>query len=224
MTLADIISFVVATIGVDDNTARDRARAFAAARWKMVWNHAIWRQSRYHAHVAIPAGAELVELPSEFDLVHAVRLGADQMLAPALDIDALFLDPAGRDQPGQPVSFAVMGKTPAGRVQLRLHRPPNQTTTLLVLGKLAPSRLTEDADTPMGIPGVEECLCAFVLGDLQRWMRQYGKADLHYREANALLLKCTEIETHQNAETRRLLPGNVQQLEGEHGDTADWLR
>lgn len=206
MTLQQIVDFTTRKTGVTELEAREEAADYAAARWAMIWNHAIWRQSRHHDTVTVPAGEAVVELPPEFDLVHAIRIGGVQMLQPSLDIDALFMDPAGRDQPGTPSSFAVMGKSSAGRVRIRLHRPPSEPATLLVIGKLPFPPLVNPTDTPMGIPGVVECLIAYVLGDLQQGLRQYAKANEHFTEAAALLAKAVEIETHQNADVRRLIP------------------
>lgn len=217
MTLSAIIDYATTKLGFNDLAAREAAARFAAGRWAMIWNHAIWRQSRVSATVAVEPGDQEIVLPAEIDLVHAIRIGGDRMLEPTLDLDALWLDPAGRDQPGLTASFSVVGKNAAGRTRIRLHRPPTAASTLLVLGKTAPTPLVADTDSPMGIPGADECLIAFVLGDLHQWQRQFSKAQAFFEEANALLLKSVEQETHQNAETRRLVPP-VQILEGEGGD------
>jgi hypothetical protein len=212
MNLDAIVDYACTKLGFNDLTAREAAAKFADGRWAMVWNHAIWRQSRAVTSVAVEANQQEVVMPPEIDLVHAVRLGADQMLEPTLDIDALWLDAAGRDQPGATVAFMVLGKNAEGRTRLRLLRPPAQATTLLVLGKLPAPRLLVGTDAPMGVPGAAECLVAFVLGDLHQWQRQFSKAEAFFQEANALLLKSVEQETHQNAETRRIMP-QAQQLE-----------
>jgi hypothetical protein len=216
MNLAAIVDYSTTKLGITDLAARAAAAKFADGRWAMIWNHAIWRQSRVSAVVSAPAGQQEVVMPPEIDLVHAVRIGGVQMLEPTLDIDALWLDPAGVDQPGYTAMFSVIGKNPAGLTRIRLHRPPSTTATLLVLGKLPAPRLLLDTDAPLGVPGVDECLIAYVLGDLHQWVRQFSKAQAFFTEANALLLKSVEQETHQNAETRRIIP-TAQQLDGE-----DW--
>jgi hypothetical protein len=216
MNLDAIVDYACTKLGFADLTAREAAAKFADARWAMIWNHAIWRQSRTSATVAVTAGQQEVVMPAEIDLVHAIRIGPDRMLMPSLDIDALWLDPAGRDQPGHTAAFAVIGKNAEGRTRIRLQRPPDQATTLLVLGKLPAPRLLLGTDTPMGIPGAAECLLAFVMGDLEQWQRQFSKAERFFAEANALLLKSVEQETHQNAEIRRIIP-TAQQLETEWG-------
>ena len=221
MNLAAIVAYTTAKLGVDDLAARDRAKLFAAGRWGMIWNHTLWRQSRTSATVALPANTQEMTLPAEIDLVHAVRIGGDRMLEGSHDLDALWLDPAGRDQPGMTASFMVIGKDASGLTRLRLHRPSDQASTLLVLGKTPAPALSADTDTPMGIPGIDECLVAYVLGDLNQWMRQFSKADRYYQEANALLAKAVEIETMQQAETRRMIP-YVQQLEGDES-LPGWL-
>lgn len=212
MNLGEIVSYTTAQLGIDDLTARDRAATIARARWSMIWNHSMWRQSRHVDTVAVAASQAEVVLPALFDLVHAVRLGADQTLEAVLDTDALWLDPGARDHPGHTAAFAVLGKSEAGAVRLHLLRPPQQATTLLVMGKRAAPALAVDTDAPVGLPGVDECLCAFVLGDLHRWIRQHGKAQGYFQEANALLAKMVEIETAQNAGARRVIP-YVQQQE-----------
>jgi hypothetical protein len=214
MNLDALVDYATTKLGITDLDARTAAAKFADGRWAMIWNHAIWRQTRVSTEIAVPAGTQEVVLPATIDLVHAVRIAGNAMLMPTIDIDALWLDPAGRDQPGATAAFSVLGKNDAGLTRILLHRPPQADTTLLVLGKLPPTRLLLGTDTPMGIPGATECLVAFVLGDLHQWIRQFSKAQAFFTEANALLAKSVEQETHQNAETRRIIP-IPQQLEDE---------
>lgn len=205
MTLAELKTFTTGKLGITDATALDQAEDFIQARWKMIWNAQPWRQTRWQETISVPAGTQDVTLGAEFEFVTACRWNGDRELTPTSDASALSAYPAGYDGSGTPVSFAQLAKTSAGLVQIRLFQTPTETKNLLVLGKRTCVDLTAPTDSPL-IPGVDECLQAFVMGDLFQWIRQFSKAQACYAEANALLQKMVEIETQQANEIRRIIP------------------
>lgn len=211
MTLAELKTFTTAKLGITDADALAQAGEFIKARWKMIWNAQPWRQSRWQETVSVPADTQDVTLGAEFEFVTACRWKGEQELMPINDQTAFSLNPAGYDQSGPPAAFSQLAKTSAGLVRIRLHQIPNETQPLLVLGKRKCVELTSASDTPL-IPGVDECLTAFAMGDLYQWIRQFSKAQACYNEANGLMEKMIEIERQQSAGISRLVPVE-QQLE-----------
>lgn len=215
MTLAEIKNFCSTKLGMTDTATKTVAGTFANARWKMIWNAQPWRQSRWQASITVPAGQQDVALGTEFEFVTAARWKGNNELQPISDLTAFSLNPAGYDQAGTPLGFAQIGKTTGGLVQIRLFQIPTETQTLLVIGKRKCIELMIDTDTPL-IPGIDECLQAFVMGDLYQWIRQFSKAQTCYEEANLLLAKMVEIETAQTSEVRRIIP-TVEAISGDGG-------
>lgn len=205
MTLLDIATYCASSLGLNDNLTLTQAKKFAALRWKMIWDAANWNLSRGQAAVAIVGGTETAVMPSDVQLVLAVRIGTDRELLPSHDLTELALNPAAFGSVGETLTFSQAGKDGSGNVQIRLHRPTTQAATLLVLYKKKCTELVADGDTPL-IPGVDQCLIAFALGDLYRWQRQHSKANNLYMEANAHLGKMIELETVQSGRIARIIP------------------
>jgi hypothetical protein len=205
MTLAQIKTFCTTKLGITDAAANTVAGTFASARWKMIWDAQPWRQTRWQQQVTVPAGTQDITLDSQFELVTAARWkGSDELLAVS-DVSAFSQNPAGYDQSGPPLGFAQLARDTSGNVRIRLFQIPTEEQPLLVLGKRKCTELTADSDVPL-IPGIDPCLCAFVMGDLYQWIRQFSKAEICFGEANALLAKMVEIETAQTSEVRRIIP------------------
>lgn len=215
MNLQQIATYTATKLGIADAATLEVAKAFARARWEMIWNHSLWRQTRHEATVAVPAGTQNVELPPEFELVHAVRWGNTQLLAGILDLSALANDPVALGTVGPVLGFSPLGKTAGGLARVRLHRTPNEAGTIFVVGKRTCIPLAADTDAPL-LAGASECLCAYTMGDLMQWQRQLSKANAYFEEAGALLAKMLEIETAQTTEPRQLVP-YTQQLEDSPG-------
>jgi hypothetical protein len=205
MTKGEFKTYTTAKLGITDSTALARAGTFIEARWRMIWNAANWRQSRYQQTVAVSAGTQDVTLDSNFDFPTAFRWAEAYEVLPVNDLNALAMNPTGYDSTGQVVGVIPLGKDSSGNFVLRLVSKPAESKNLLVLGKRKCVNLTSDSDSPL-IPGVDECLCAFVMGDLYQWIRQMNRAQAFFAEAQALLAKMVEIEMAQTAEIRRIIP------------------
>lgn len=215
MNLGDIKTFTAAKLGLTDSITQTQAGEFAKARWRMIWNHHLWRQSRTLAEVAVPAGQQEVTLPAEFELMLAARWNTTVGLSAQLDLSVFSANPASWNAPGPVLGYSPMPRTDTGLVRIRLHQVPQSAGVLLAMGKRTCIALEADTDTPL-ISGTDECLVAFTMGDLYQWMRQFGKAQQFFQEANALLAKMVEIETAQTTELRQIIP-YVQQLEDDPG-------
>lgn len=211
MNLGELKSFTAAKLGLSDSITQAQAGEFAKARWRMIWNHYLWRQSRILAEVAVAQGQQEVVLPAEVELVLAARWNTSIGLSADLDLSVFSANPSTWTAPGPILGYSPMSRDVAGLSRIRLNRAPEQAGVVLVMGKRTCVALVADADTPL-ISGTAECLVAFTMGDLYQWMRQFTKASAFHQEAQALLAKMVEIETSQTTETRQLLP-YVHQLE-----------
>jgi hypothetical protein len=205
MNLGDLKTFTAAKLGLSDSITQLQAGEFAKARWRMIWNHHLWRQSRILAEVAVTSGQQEVTLPAGFELVLAARWNTHTGLAAQLDLSVFNSNPASWSAPGPVMGYSPMPRDSAGLVRIRLHQVPDAAGVLLAMGKATCPELVSDLDAP-SISGTDECLVAFVMGDLYQWMRQFSKAGAFFQEAQALLAKMIEIETAQTTELRQLLP------------------
>ncbi len=218
MNLGEIKAFTASKLGLTDNLTKDQAGAFAKARWQMIWNYALWRQTRHSDTIAVPSGQQEITLPAEFELALLARYGASRELIGALDLSVFQGDPAGWDIPGYVAGFSPMARTADGLARIRLNRVTTEASPLLVIGKRTCIDLLVDTDRTL-ISGADECLTAMVMGDLYQWMRQFTKADKFFAEADSLLQKMVEIEKSQTTEISRIIP-HVQQLEA--GEGGNW--
>lgn len=205
MTLLEIATFCAETLGMTDNLTIEQAKKFARARWKMVWDAANWKQAHLEVLDTVPAGVEEVELPAEAAFVTGVRIAGNRELLPSDATTQLAVDPMGFGNGGPTYAFSPMPKSDTGAARIRLHRKLDQAQELLVICKRKCPELAADGDTPL-IAGIDQCLIAFTLGDLYRWLRAFPKANELYSEATAHLMQMKQIETVQTAQTVRLIP------------------
>lgn len=217
MNLLEIATHCAETIGLTDNLTITQAKKFARLRWKMICDQVNWRQLRREVLGSVPANTEEVVLPDDVELVLGVRIGGNRELLPSSDLSQLAMDPAGFGASGATLSFSPGPKNTAGRATIRLHRPLSQDTQVLLLCKLKCPALDNDSDTPL-IAGVAQCLCAFTLVDLYRWMRQFSKAEAMTQEATAHLARMVDLETSQAATVARFIPYVEPGYDG-----SDWL-
>lgn len=217
MNLGQYKDFCAAKLGLSDSLTKAQAGEFAKARWRMLWDSAMWRQTRHADTVSVAAAVQEVTLPEEFELVHAARWNGDRLLTPMLDLSALARNPGAYDTVGPVASFIPVARSPEGRARIRLNQAPQTAGVLFVIGKRKCVDLVNDYDTPL-IPGVDNCLIAYVMADLYQWMRQFGKAQLFQQEGDGLLKVMTDLETAQTSELRVITP-HIQMLED---DPSTW--
>lgn len=204
MTRAEIIAYCTAKLGLTDSATTTIAGTFVDARHAMLWNEENWRQTRYQETVAVTAGTQDITLGTNCEFVTAARWADRYELLPTSGTAALAQNAAGYDASGPVLAFEQLGKNSSGLVQIRLLQIPAESKNLLVLGKRKVLALGV-SDTPP-IPGEDQCLCEFVMGDLYEWLRQPSKAGYFYQKAGILLQKMKEIETQQSGEIRRIIP------------------
>lgn len=113
-------------------------------------------------------------------------------------------------------AIAAADETLPQRCRILLLPRPTATTAFKTLVKLKCPPLVEDTSEAQ-ISGIDNCLVSFALGDMLRRARQYGKAELVYREANALLTQLKSLGTWQEACVQRFTPA-VYEVSGSVGD------
>jgi hypothetical protein len=205
MTLLDIANYACEITGLTDEASVAQAKRFCRARWRMVWDSANWRQGRVELLGTVPAGSEEVALPEGVQLVLAVRANGRE-LPPGDDLAALRVDAGGYAEAGRMVAFSPGPRDAGGRATIRLHRPPDAGTELLIVCKRVCPPLEADGDAP-AIPGAAQALCDYTTADMLKWVRQYARAGQWLQEGGVHLQKMVELETAQAGVVARFIPG-----------------
>lgn len=209
LTLHDIARRACALIGLEDSGTITQAKEFAATRWSMLWDAALWPQSRtVDTGLVLLADTDTVTLPPTLALPTQVRLKVSGLVIPAdSELAGALADPdTWRDEyGGDDLSWTLIEPDPAtGAARLRLSRRAAHDTALIVLGK-RPCPVLLDTTAP-GIPGADLCLLAHVQADLYEWMRQLGKSQAKRAEAMALQAQMVDLATAQTGHGARLVP------------------
>lgn len=217
MLTSEIAAYACAKVRLEDADTLAQALKFTRFRWANLWDGTDWRQARHAQTVAVPAGTQDVTLDATLGLVQACRWGADIELPVCSERSLLAADPAAQDRDGTPGGFIVLPKE-AGICRVRLVPIPKEDGDLLVIGKAKCPTLADTDEPPL--PGASETLAAFVEGDLWRSVfRQFSKAELCYKEANALLAQMRDLELNQSQQSWRLVPLCEPQGGDEYGFT-----
>ncbi|PAW75172.1 MAG: hypothetical protein B9S38_02480 [Verrucomicrobiia bacterium Tous-C4TDCM] len=219
MTRAEIISYCLAKIAVNDATSQAVAAQFFDARHATIWNDSDWRQARWQQNLTIVAGTQDYQLAPEFEFVKVARWDGAYDVPLLNDTTALMRNPAGYDTSGPITALIPLARTGAGVCQIRCVQNPTQNGTLLIIGKKKITALAS-GDTPP-IPGEDVALCEFVTGDLYEWLRQFDTAAYFFQKGGIQLDKMREMETAQAGELRQIIP-YTQELEG--GSLYDSMR
>lgn len=205
MTLAQIAAYACLKVQLSDATTLTTAKSFAAARWRMLWDAADWRQARHATTQTVEAGVQDVTLNADFGLIQAASWNGDTELPVVSERSLLAADASALAATGTPGGYVVLPKV-AGVCRLRLIPTPTMAGELMVIGKRNCPALEADTDEP-DLPGAAESLCSFVEGDLWRSIfRQFSKGQACYDEANALLLRMRDLETNQSTNAWRIVP------------------
>lgn len=220
MTLLEIAQFAARTVRMPDDVTLTTAKAFAAARWKMVWDSRVWAQSVLPTAEPVAAATQELTLTEPLaDRVLAVRWNAETDL-PGVSWDTAYRgDPAGWDAPGTPLGYIERPKTAGGLAVIRFVRAPQQAGTVLVLTKRHCPALVADGDSPT-ISGADQALIAYTTGDLLSHMGQTGRAQVYWQEGMGHQQALVAAELEQSQTVRRLIPSS------NYDDTStggDWL-
>lgn len=87
-----------------------------------------------------------------------------------------------------------------------LHAAPQDAGTLiLVLGKRHIDPLANDADTVL-VRTIVNALLAYAQGDALEWLRQYGKAQVKFKEGADLVGEAKKAEKSQGGQMQQIIP------------------
>ncbi len=201
MTLDEYTSFICTKIGQSDDLSCQACDGFVRARYRMIWDSLLWRDTRCVASVT--ATAATVALPATIERVVSIRAG-NAFLEPADDATFLAGCPAG--VPRRYEEFADVDDPTALR-KLRLSPAPTPLlpATLLIAGKRPFPGLAGGGSSPL-LRNVDNALLTFATGDMLERQRQYGKAQAKFTEAAAHLAALVALETRQGGQIVQLIP------------------
>lgn len=203
MTKSAIAQFVADKLQKSDAGSLALLKSFIDRRYEMIWDSGLWRETLGTTSYSVAADTSEVTLNSAVRF--AVAVAWDDNEISSMDYETVFqINPALFDESGSPTSFITLPNDSSGNAVIRLIRKPDKAKTLLVLGKLKLTALT-DSDSPK-INGIDNALLAYVEGDMLEHMRQYGKAQVKQQEAAGAMMLMRDLESAQSAKIARLIP------------------
>lgn len=226
MTLAQIASFVTTKLSLTDSDSVAACKEFINARYRMIWDSCLWRDSIGISSTTVVAGTTQVifENPSDYLLFqdnqgaqfyietpvaiklvdssnnHTDLIGADWVSFFQIDPSSFDTSTAFR---AQPRNFIVL-PTYQGFACVRMVPTPDVDSTAYCLGKVKWQEL-QDSHTPL-LRGVDNALIAYAEGDMMERARQYGKAQAKFAEAAAHVGTMKDLEKNQTQTISRIIP------------------
>jgi len=206
MTKSNIASYVGEKVHSTDNDSLAVFKTFVDRRYEMIWNAELWRESLGTVSQTVASGTDTVSLSTTMDF--PVSAYWDEREITPVDYQRVFqMNPALLAETGTPTDFIVLPKVtgPSGTYsQIKLLRIPDNSKTLLVLGKKYATPLG-DNDSPT-LSGIDNTLVAFVEADALEYLQQYAKAQAKLQEAGAHLQLMRDMEKNQSARVQQLVP------------------
>jgi hypothetical protein len=206
MTLAEYSTFVTNKLGQFDALSVSLCKEFAKARYKMIWDAYLWRDTQALITGLAADTTGVMLFPAGVERIIAIRASRTHILTQADSPMLMQLDPTVFERTGEPVAFEDFTDTADGnKLKLRLYPVPQASIEITLAGKRALIPLVNNDDRPI-IRNVDNALIAFVQGDMLQRARQYGKAKEAFAEAGALLQSIQNLETQQSARVQRVIP------------------
>lgn len=194
MTKLEIANYVGEKVHSTDSDSIAVFKQFVDRRYEMIWNAELWRESMGTYSTSVNSGTSVIDLTVEMDF--PVSAYWDEREITPVDYQRVFqINPALLDESGTPTDFIVLSKSVSAsgtRPRIQLIRVPNETKTLLVLGKLVVTPLT-DNDSPT-ISGIDNALVTYVEADALEYLQQYAKAQAKLQEAGAHMQLMRDME------------------------------
>ena len=206
MTNSDIATYVGEKVHSTDDDSIAVFKTFVDRRYDMIWNAELWRESLGTYSTTVSSGTEIVDLTVDMDFPVAAYW--DEKEITPVDYQRVFqINPALLDENGTPTDFIVLPKSVSAsgtRPRIKLIRIPNESKTLLVLGKLIINPLG-DSDSAV-LSGIDNALVTYVEADALEYLQQYAKAQLKMQEAGAHMQLMRDMEKNQSARQIQLVP------------------
>lgn len=186
MTLLEISDHVCDIAGVFDTAKKATCKRFVIRRNQMAYDAHPWNEAQIVESVTAIAEAQSVTLPATVDMVISVRAGT-RSLEPVNSTFLAQTDPLIFERSGTPTMYEEWTDTAASNARkLKLFPIPNANIDLLIVGKRKLVNMSADGSSSV-LRNIDNCLIAYALGDMQRKLRQWAKADKAYEEAGAML-------------------------------------
>lgn len=228
MTLSELAAFITTKLSDTETASVTACKSYINARYRMVWDSAIWTDTLGIATKAVTAGDTTITLdgapsitfyhsasvPTTFiDFPVAMKftetgqdegfelIGNDWISFFGLDPNA-WIDVTSRR--AVPSNWIPLPKDGSGYMRIKPVPVPQSAGTAYVLGKLKWVTLG-DSDTPC-LRGIDNALLCLAEGDMLERARQYGKAQAKFTEAAAHLQVMRDIERGQQQLNSQIVP------------------
>lgn len=193
MTLSQILLIACKKVGRNNEAWREDANEFAQARAEFIWDFYDWQDSLVLGTKTLAIGETETTLDSTVEKVVKCKWDDTNNLQ-HLPLNRVFEYTADVfNTNGTPFSWTELAKDADGVRALRVYPPPSESKTLLYLAKKKFEEIGINEQLPL--TAQNNCLQAFVLGDLWEKARQQSKANAKFEEAMAMLetMKSNEI-------------------------------
>lgn len=203
MTLAEIADFVCSKVGQLDATSQGLCRDYANRRYEMIYDTENWQDTLAFGVGSTTVDSEYLAIPDTLERVLSIRYDSGNKRLWLEKVDVPFLletDPTIFERSGTPKYYAEERVSDVNSI--RLAPTPDEVVEVDFWGKKVFAPLVEDDDSPI-IRNIDNCLIAYVQGDMLQRMRQYTKAKECVEEAGTLLELMRKDEKEQSNLPRR---------------------
>lgn len=194
MTLSEYANFICSKVGQMDDYSKGLCKGFLQARYRMIWDAELWRDSQQVTSAS--ATAATVAFPADTQRIISIRCGS----AFVDPVDATFIvetDPTLFEATGQPKYYEDFTNPGDGVHSLRLFpHPTGGAPAALIIVAKRPCPTLADGDTP-ALRNVDNALLAFATGDMLERQRHYAKAQAKFQEAATHLDWMRKVESEQ---------------------------
>ncbi len=216
MTFDELANFVCGKVNQVDSTSTAICKTFINARYRMIYDTENWKDSIATLASAATIGEPLIDFPGTF----LERLITIQVLPPngvstpfgktLESVDRQFISESfpALDNPdttlsqGEPKYYTEFFDQDDSTRKIRVYPTPDKGYIYHLHGKALFVPLSIGADTPI-LRNIDNCLIAFVQGDMLQRARQYGKAEALFTEAAAHLDLMRKVEKENSNLPRR---------------------
>ena len=227
MTLSDMATLICTELGVYDDTNLVLCKAFLSKEYITLWDKYPWRDAIGFGIAMAPNGVAVIDYPEGMDRIITLRASTVATNAPPVapdtpdteepdapaptPADSRLLDPVDTTFliESEPTIFEDRGYVKyyeeigdAHHRRIRIYPIPTWGTQLFFSGKMICPGLSADTDEPR-IRNILPPLLAYAYFDMLQRQRQYGKADLKYKEAQQLEQNAWNLEQQQANLPRR---------------------
>lgn len=211
MTRDSIASFVTNKLGITDSTSVTRCNESIQQRFQMIYDMELWKDTLRLVTGLTVDTTGVFSFPASIDRIISVRSTGDTLMSQA---DAPFLmqfDPTIFERTGTtPLAFdEFLDTTDSFNKKLRVWPIPNAASSpvaIILVGKMTCPTLAGSDSPSTYLRSIDNCLIAYVTGDMLDRMRQAGKSQLKFQEAAALVEIMRNLENRQSARQPVILP------------------